>query len=277
MCSGKSRDCGFCIIPRALIGCPVLQLWCLIVGTRLIAVGYVPIKLMRQTIQNKNLSKKKSRVQKKKISKSTSNRLVVLTDVGRFAPDRLVANLCYCDSTTTRTHASSNAANYAYRSSAYDPDPSLGTGAIPGFAELANLYGQYLVREMHLDGVFGNQDVHNYPIGIWPSNTIQNVNSLTASEIQEYSSNPNSIRDMLPTANAGDRKFRMSAVGIELYGRQFLTDEKFSGSTAGNPSQMYGINIGFFDGTGVNMSYPIVTNVTVVYVVEFFGILQLQS
>jgi len=224
--------------------------------------------------QNQSLVKR-ARTLKKKRSKE--NRIVRLTDRGRFAPDRLMANLIYNDPSINRTNASSNAMNWAYRSSAYDPDPLLGTGAIPGFVELANMYEQYLVRRITLNLKIGNQNTQNCQIGIWPSNVIQSNNSLTASEILEYSSNPGSIRDLIPVSNGGVVRYNMQAIGTKLFGRQFLTDENFAGSTSGNPTLMYGINIGICDGTGANFAFPVVLIASLTYQTEFFGLRQLES
>ncbi len=226
---------------------------------------------------NKTILSKKPRNPKKKVSKQNNNQLVVLTDVGRFAPDRLKVRLIYNDGVTSRTHAASNAMNFAFRSSAYDPDPGLLTGAIPGFVELANMYAQYLVHQIDTRMEIINQDTAAYIIGCWPSNVVQNVNSLTSSDIQEYSSNVHGSRHILPPVTGGPMRVQLRAVGTELFGRQFLTDEDFSGSTSGNPSTMYGVNIGIFRGDGSNMGFPVIVSTVNVYHIEFFGLRQLES
>jgi hypothetical protein len=168
--------------------------------------------------------------------------------------------------------------NWNYRSSAFDPDSSLGSGAIPGFVELANLYNSYLVRSMSMTLEIANQSLDSMILGIWPSNALQNVNSLNAAAIQEYSSNPRSQRHLMPCSTAGDvLRTTMTTTGKQLFGRQFLTDVTFASSTSSNPSLMYGINIGCFDGLGNNLPYPVVLSATVLYEIEFYGIRQLQS
>jgi hypothetical protein len=185
----------------------------------------------------------------------------------------------YNDTTTTRTHALANTANWAYRSSAFDPDPSLGTGAIPGFAELANLYNHYLVRSMGLSLEIYNQDVNAYILGVWPSNVLQSVNSLLASDVIEFASNPGSVRAIMPTANGGmnNRKHFVKATGLKLFGRQFLTDLDYASGTSTNPVLPYGINIGFTVGSGANIAFPPIVSAAVTYEIEFFGLRQLES
>jgi len=206
-----------------------------------------------------------------------SNRLHIIREPGRFMPDRIIRNLVYNDTTFYRSHVGSTAINWYYRSSAYDPDPALGTGAIPGFAELANMYKAYLVRSMTLKTTVQNQNGDGAIIGIWPSNTLLNSNSLAPSDIIEYSSNPNSARGVLNNNNGGSKTFSCTATGSHFYGRQFMNDLTFTGSTGGNPGTMYGINVGILDGTASNFGFGFVMQTQIIYEVEFFELIQLQS
>ena len=113
--------------------------------------------------------------------------MVIYKQPGRFAPDRLRANLVYIDTALTRTVTSSDAMNWSYRSSAYDPDPGAFSGSIPGFVELANLYSLYQVRSMLLDLEVSNQGTESVILVAWPSNVAQNTNSLTKADLMEYS------------------------------------------------------------------------------------------
>ena len=113
----------------------------------------------------------KSKVNNSKLRKRryrNKHRLVIYKQPGRFAPDRLRANLVYIDTALTRTVTSSDAMNWSYRSSAYDPDPGAFSGSIPGFVELANLYSLYQVRSMLLDLEVSNQGTESVILVAWP-------------------------------------------------------------------------------------------------------------
>lgn len=233
----------------------------------------------KRSMKNRNANKRGKLSNRRNTNRKShnNNKLTIYRDIGRFISDRLRCNLLYNDTTTSRTHALSPAGNWAYRSSAYDPDPSLGTGAIPGFTELANLYEQYLVHSMTLKLQVANQDTIAYILGVWPSNIVASVNSLLSSDIQEYSANVGAQRRILATVQARPSSLQVRAEGLSLFGRQFLTDTTFASSTSGNPSIPYGINIGFFAGGGANMSLSMIVSAAVTYDVEFFGRRQLES
>lgn len=236
---------------------------------------------MKNNKSNNKRNKKSAKSRKNKSRRSRAplheNEVVRLTEIGRFCPNRLVCRLIYNDYTLSRTSTGS-VMNWAYRSSAYDPDPSLSTGSIPGYVELANLYQQYLVHKMTLNITLGNQNLQNCLLAIWPSNVIQSVNTLAVTDIMEYSSNPNSVRDMIPVSNGGTVSYTVRAVGLKLYGRQFITDAyKYASAVGSNPTYMYGINIGIADGTGVSFTYPVIVKAAITYDIEFFGLRQLES
>lgn len=205
------------------------------------------------------------------------NQLLIMNDVGRFAPDRTFVRLCFNDVNLSRGNISGSACNWAYRSSAYDPDPLVGTGAIPGFVELANLYASYRVHAMTADIELYNQNLQAAVVGIWPSNTLQNNNSLAASDVIEYASNPQSQYHAIGTATGqGKLRTKVVASGLRLVGPSFATDDSYASSTSTNPSSVYGINIGAAIYTGT-FSFTFGSKVQIIYDVEFFNIRQLES
>jgi len=215
--------------------------------------------------------------QQRKRKANNNQKLVILKSIGRFAPDRLRANLVYHDTTLTRTVTSSDAINWSYRSSAYDPDPAALTGSIPGFVELANLYTSYCVKSMTLDFETANQNSEAVILVAWPSNVAQNTNSLTKADLMEYSSNLRAQSKVLGASNGINvAKLKVVANPRSLVGPKFNTDLDFSASTSTNPVEMYHINIGYANPYG-NFTYPMLTRSKVVYEVEFFRLRQLES
>lgn len=210
--------------------------------------------------------------------RKNSNKIVILNEAGRFASDKLRVKLIYQDPTVYRTTTgSSQAMNWGYRSSAYDPDPLVLTGAIPGFAELSNHYQEYCVHSMRMDLQIGNQNSESIIAVVWPSNNYQNNNSLTVADIQEYSGNVNAKSCMIGSASGYSiGKLTTEAKGIQLVGTRFKTDLDYSAPVSTNPATMYYLNVGVVDCIG-NFAYGVAVQSRITYDVEFFKLRQLES
>ena len=207
-----------------------------------------------------------------------NNKYVILNEAGRFASDKLRARLIYQDPTIIRTATgSSQAMNWHYRSSAYDPDPLLLTGAIPGFAELANHYFEYCVHSMTMELDLGNQNTETIIAVIWPSNVGQNSNSLTYTDIQEYSGNVRAKSTLIGGANGYSiGSLRSIASGEQLVGSRFRTDLDYSASVSTNPAQMFYLNVGIIDCVAP-FTYGVAVKARIIYDVEFFKLRQLEN
>lgn len=229
-----------------------------------------------QRLLNRNSGKSRSLANKNKRSKK-QDKMVIFDEPGRFSSDNLICVLKFVDQTTSRTHASSVTANYSYRSSAYDPDPALGTGAIPGFVELANLYENYRVLSMRAKITVMNQDTNSFILGAWPSNSFNPLNSLLSSDVQEFSGNPGGVQCMLGPNGTRPTSFVLTGIGESLFGPQYLTGDDYVSSTNSNPSISFYLNIGWFQYNGVNMSFPLALQCAIEYEVHFFGRRQLES
>jgi hypothetical protein len=167
--------------------------------------------------------------------------------------------------------------NYFYRSSAFDPDQALGSGAISGFTELANLYLSYRVLSMKLNLEILNEEVTGVIYTIWPSNTPQNVNSLAAADIIEFGGNVRARTKMIPSINGGIQQMSCVARGVDQLGSQFLTSNIYAAGTGGNPATMYYINVGAMTTLGSNFTTHMSARATIVYEIEFFEVRQLES
>lgn len=233
---------------------------------------------------NNNYLANKTRRPKRKNARNKLDKLSLraertyrLKTPGRFAPDRLRCVLVYQDTTDTRTVTSSNAMNWGYRSSAYDPDPAALSGAIPGFVELSNLYTSYCVHSMNLQLEVANQNSEAAILVTWPSNVLQNTNSLTKADLAEYSGNVRAQSHFLGNSNGINiMKINTTASAMQLVGPRFKTDLDYSSSTSTNPVEMYYINIGAYCPFG-NFTYALGTRARVLYDIEFFRLRQLES
>jgi len=216
------------------------------------------------------------RIKKVKIP---SDRRITLMGPGRFCPDRTFATLRWPDTTTTRAPpGSSTSMNWYYRSSAYDPDPAFGSGAIPGFVELANMYLSYRVHKMVLHLSIANEEPKGIIVSVIPSNELHNVNSLSASDILEYGANVNAEKFLLSNANGGltNKTVTVAAEGIALVGPQYRTALEYTGSTSGNPAIMFYINVGIVE-CQQNFTFQPDICATIDYHIEFFDRRTLES
>ncbi len=209
---------------------------------------------------------------------SQGGKMTIYKTPGRYAPDRLRVRLIYQDPTGSRTTTGSSlSSNWRYRSSAFDPDPLLLTGSIPGYAELANLYSQYRVHAMHLNLDVANQDTQAYIVVCWPGTFNINNNSLSASDLAEFSGNVLGVSKMVGGASGMNvAKLKTSAFGQQLVGPQFRTDMDWASSTSTNPLKEFYINVGAYSPLG-NQAYPLVVQARIIYDIEFFVLRQLES
>lgn len=224
-------------------------------------------------------NRKLGRRRKKRIAKDRfrreHNRSFIQT--GRFASDILHVRLLYQSPTATRSVTSSQAMNWGYRSSAYDPDPLLLTGAIPGFAELSNLYMEYCVHKMVLNIEVVNQETSGIIFVAWPSNVYQNSNSLTQADLAEYSGNLRATSAILGATTGMNRvSRRINASAMSLVGPRYKYDLDYSSSVSNNPVEMYYINIGCYSPIA-NFNFPVIVRERITYHIEFFKLRQLET
>jgi hypothetical protein len=232
--------------------------------------------------RNTNLSVRsqtnlQQRTNKKRMKKARrDNRIVRLSEIGRICPSRTIVKLRYMDTTASRT-MSSTTGNWAYRSSAFDPDPALGTGAIPGYVEMANLYAEYLVRSMQISVQIMNHETNSVIVSVWPSPNQNSTNSLSYSDILEYGSNVFGVTKVVPQSGNGTIPKIVSFVsGVELIGRQFLTDITYASGSSTNPGNPYWWNVALANPQNT-FSFPISYVISIVYEIEFFSRRVLQS
>ena len=205
------------------------------------------------------------------------NSHVKLRRPGQFAPDSYEATLVWVDTNSTRTGTGTfDAINWCYRTSAYDPDPSVLTGAIPGFVELANLYGYYRVISMRLFLDIATAEVNQSTVVVWPSNVLNSVNSLTKTDLMEVAGNPFARSRMTGINSVVPVKISTKLSPKKFLGNVYYTDESYASTTSSSPANMLYMNIGLYKNDG---SYDYATPITarVLYKVRFYGRRQLFS
>jgi hypothetical protein len=130
---------------------------------------------------------------------------------------------------------------------------------------------------MALDMEMANQNTESVIVVCWPSKVLQNTNSLSVDDLNEYAANLRGASAIVAnTAGMNKAVLKTVATGEQLIGPRFKTDLDFSAITSTNPVETYAINIGVLNPFG-NFTYGMCVRARVIYTVEFFEVRQLES
>lgn len=167
-----------------------------------------------------------------------------------IVPDSYITNLRFCDSShTTLNNALSNFASIRFRpSAAYDIDPVLASTAVPGFNELAGLYGRYRVLQSTIRVNFTNLEKFPIQTFIWPTNFDLGANySLVAAAIASpYAKS----RTISPSGGIDHAILRQSLETAQVFGTdEVLFDDQFAAGIATTPANNWFWNIGLWSPT----------------------------
>jgi hypothetical protein len=158
--------------------------------------------------------------------------------------DAIIVDLIYFDSTYTRVNPGSAYMSYRMRmNSIYDPDPALGTGAIPGYTEWANFFNSYRVLKFKYDLEVSNQEAFPQDVLVCPSRSDLGVNYVN---IYDFLGNPRGKSHTISSTGGQDRCRFLDEIDLgQYYGNpsQYLGDDGFGGSAGGNPAVMLFFNI----------------------------------
>jgi hypothetical protein len=161
-----------------------------------------------------------------------------------MASDAIIVDLIYFDTTYTRVNAGSAYMSYRMRmNSIYDPDPALGTGAIPGYAAWATFYNSYRVLVFKYDLEVSNQEAFPQDILVCPSRSDLGVNYVN---IYDFLGNPRGKSHTISSTGGMDKTRFTDSIDLgQYYGnpKQYLGDDGFGGSVGANPGVMMFFNI----------------------------------
>lgn len=189
--------------------------------------------------------------------------------ISNRVPDTMVVSLIYPDSVMIRNNVGGVNCSWRYRmNSAYDPDPLLGTGAIPGFTEYAAFYTHYRVIKFgYRMTVLSNE---NFPLNFIcaPSELDVGANYSNLDELPGY---PYGKQRMLGNLGSEPVSMKWQITPSRLEGSsEPRTDNTFASQTTTNPIMIRFMNFGF-----TNSTTPLVSGVTISmsvrYIVQFYA------
>jgi hypothetical protein len=198
---------------------------------------------------------------------------LILKVPGMPVPDTLECTLVYVDfGNKVVTNVGSGYLSWRLRSnSAYDPDPSLGSGAIAGFSELAAFYANYRVLGFAYDWEVVNLEA--FPVALYtlPSNSDLGLNS----NLGTYSEEQRVKRTIVSQSGGMDRAKLRGRYDLETtFGSKMVaSDANFNSGTGGNPVNLLFHN---FAASAIKSGAPSFANgiasfLTVQYRLLFYG------
>nr|WAE43146.1 MAG: capsid protein [Cressdnaviricota sp.] len=249
----------------------------------------MPRKRTRKPSRSRRRTRRTTRGFRRRKSRITT---MVMKKPGDYMPERFMCKLRYWDNTTGLSNTSTPYfANYTYKmNSAYDPDPAVGSGAIPGFTELAAFYTTYRVVGFAYKVTFNNASEQStwpyapYTIYCGAYNTY-NTSSVTPpsavsvnnSSVYNLCTNPYFKKKMLGVQYSGKDTQTISGfvsfkklLGLKSYDY----DPFFEGNTNGEPNNKIWFVIGaVYNGTqtlSASNELYIPLDFTFTYYIEFY-------
>jgi hypothetical protein len=168
--------------------------------------------------------------QRKGIKTQSQNQqgMVMYSSPRTVMPTQFNTTLKYLIDTVV-TNVGNTQASVRYRNEAFDVDPSLGSTAMPGFAEFANFYQRFRVLRLAYKFSCANQEAFSLTLIHGFS-----VNSIASGSLNlQYAGNPMFQSSIVgPATGMNTKIFKGSRSIVDISGtKQALYDDLYSGST----------------------------------------------
>jgi hypothetical protein len=162
-----------------------------------------------------------------------------------FASDSVLVDLVYIDQTYQRTNNGFAVNTWRMRmNSVYDPDPALGTGALPGYSIWASIYSSYRVIKFHYDVELCNLEATPNDVVVCPTTADVGANYTNAYDLF---ANPFAESHALSMTGGMDRCKMRGTIDLgNFYGNtlQYVGNDAFGSGVGTNPGTMFYLNIG---------------------------------
>jgi hypothetical protein len=162
-----------------------------------------------------------------------------------FASDAVLVDLVYIDQTYQRTNNGFATNTWRMRmNSVFDPDPALGSGALPGYTIWASVYSSYRVIKFHYDVELCNLEATPNDVVCCPLTADVGANYTNAYDLF---ANPFAKSHALSMTGGMDRCRMTGTIDLgNFYGNplQYVGNDSFGSGVGANPSTMFYFNIG---------------------------------
>jgi hypothetical protein len=199
-----------------------------------------------------------------------------------ISPKSVQFRLTYPDPQIARTRTTAGVANWSLRGSGFDPDPALGTGAIPGYSEWARFYNFYRIVGIGVRGSITHTELFPVALAIWPysGTLIANNTLVNPTAVYDIEANPLALNYVMSQSTAGPIIVHLNNhwTYSEILGDdKYLLDDNFASSVGTNPVETCQILFAIAGMTGVNFVTGALTNIQFDIDIEFYGRINLTS
>jgi len=174
-----------------------------------------------------------------------NNRRVTRIPRNIFSPDSVLCDLTYPDTVITHTNTTFNFLSWRYRmSSIWDPDPTLGSGSVPGQSFYAAGYNAYRVLGISYSIDLSNLESSPVDVVVAPSLVDLGANYASTNELFAQ---PYAAVALLSAKGGQDRTRLKGTIDLgQFWGNStdLLSDANFGSPINGNPAQILFLNIG---------------------------------
>jgi len=198
-----------------------------------------------------------------------------------IVPKSVQLRLTFPDTTTVRIGTAQPATNWSIRTSAYDPDPSFGTGAMPGFTEWVTFFQSYRVHGIGVRGQIVNLEATAVYFLLLPNAGAQITNNtLSGAVCYEKGGNPLAVNYVLGPLTGGNEVLKINLFWnlTEVLGStQWLTDDGYASNFNTNPATSIWLLAAAVVITGSNFVTGVGTHLNYDMDVEFYNRKELNS
>jgi len=238
---------------------------------------------MRKQINQNNVQKRKAAFTNKNKNKQLQDTgIIVPLHPSDIMPPRIVRKLNYIDSVYQRNNAGNNYLVYAFRiNDLYDPDPLLLTGSISGFKEIMQFYTTYRVMNFKIHLKISNNEAFPLLYGYVFSQTSLVGVIPTRDQAIDALENDYSTRARMLSAKGGidTEEIQSQIHPAEVLGdqRQYNAELGYSGQGLATPAIPLWLNLIVASPSGAAIANGVTTALTLEYVSEFFGRVNLRA
>jgi hypothetical protein len=187
-------------------------------------------------------------------------------------PDSVLVDLVYPDTTLTHTNNAFTYLSWRYRAnSVYDPDPTIGSGSVPGYSFWATGYNSYRVISLGYSIDLSNLETSPVDVVACPSVADLGANYTAMNELF---GNPYASQALLSAKGGMDRARLTGAIDLgQFWGNsgQYLNDDGFGGSVGGNPSVSLFLNVGGVSAAAFTTGNGLDYRITLTYTTLWYG------
>jgi hypothetical protein len=203
---------------------------------------------------------------------SVPNKYLKIPRSLRIVPDRFYTKLSFIGSGSATITSPAVHTSFRYvPSSAYDVDPGLGSAAMPGYADLAALYGAYRVTVSQMEIEFSStNNAYAVTAVLLPLN-VDPGSAPTFTTVASWPGNPRSNYKLLPLLGGPTTIMKMKVSTEEMFGTKAVYfDPNWAAATNTTPNDNWYWAVGLISDSAPASPVKIGTMIRIDLGIEFY-------